>query len=110
MDQHINFLQYLVEKGGPYIEDFYVLDAWIAEIAESAKKGKLTSGAIKRLRGDVLGDAFSVKTMQGFAFQKPHGYSGVYEIIDRIYQKYTSNKPHLTKWIFFGKTMLRHKL
>jgi hypothetical protein len=98
MDQHINFLQYFVDKGGPCIEDFYGLDAWIAEIAESARKGKLTSGDIKRLRVDVLGDAFSVETMQGFAFQKPHGYAGDFEISDRIYQKYTSNKPHLTEW------------
>jgi len=59
MDQHINFLPYLVEKNGPYIEDFYDLDAWIAEIAENARKRKLTSGDIKRLR-DVSGDAFSV--------------------------------------------------
>lgn len=97
MDMHIEFLQHLVDKGGPDVQDYYDLDAWIAEIAEHARKGNLKPDDLKRLR-DVLGEAISVETMQGFVFQKPHGYAGDYEIIDRIYNRYVSDKAHLSKW------------
>lgn len=100
MDAHISFLTYLVDKGGPDVEDFYDLDAWIAEIAEQAKKGILSADDLKRLR-EVMGDAFTIETMQGFAFWKPHGYAGDYEIIDRIYTRYVSDKTNLSKWDLF---------
>lgn len=97
MDMHIEFLRRLVNKGGPDVEDYYDLDAWIAEVAEQANKGNLTPDDLQLLQ-DVLGDAISVETMQGFVFQKPHGYAGDYEIIDRIYKRYVSDKAHLSKW------------
>lgn len=97
MDHHFEFLKHLVDKGGPDAEDFYDLDCWIAEIAEHTKKGSLTADDLKRLR-DVLGEAFTAETMQGFAFQKPHGYAGDYEVIDRIYMRYVSDKAHLSQW------------
>lgn len=97
MDMHIEFLQRLVDKGGPDAEDFYDLDAWIAEIAEQARKGNLTPYDLQLLR-NALGDALSVETMQGFVFQKPHGYAGDYEVIDRVYTKFVSGKAHLSKW------------
>jgi len=97
MDHHFDFLKNLVDKGGADAEDFYDLDAWIAEIAEHARNGRLTTDDLKRLR-DVLGEAISVETMQGSVFQKPHGYAGDYEIIDRMYTRYISDKTHLSKW------------
>lgn len=39
MDYHFDFLERLVEKGGPDAEDFYNLDAWIAETVEKTRKG-----------------------------------------------------------------------
>lgn len=52
---------------------------------------------------DVLGEAVSVETMQGFVLQKPHGYAGDYEIIDRIYTRYVSDKVHLSKWDVYAQ-------
>jgi len=53
----------------------------------------------------ALGEALSAETMQGFAFRKPHGYAGDYEIIDRIYRGYTARAPHLSRWDrFFQST------
>ena len=79
------------------MEDFYDLDAWIAEIAEQSRSGSLSSADLSRLR-EVLGEAISVETMQGLVFHKPHGYAGDYEIIDRIYTRYISDKTHLSMW------------
>lgn len=36
--------------------------------------------------------------MQGFALQKPHGYAGDFEIIDRIYQEWLSPEANLSNW------------
>ena len=47
---------------------------------------------------DLLAPVLTTETMQGFAFQKPHGYSGDYEIIDRIYIEWKSEKEDLVKW------------
>ena len=97
MNHHFEFLRYLLDKGGPDLEDYYDLDAWISEIVDHAKNGRLLEEDIKKLI-EAFGDAFSVETMQGFAFKKPHGYAGDYEILDRIYQRYISNQFHLSKW------------
>lgn len=97
MDHHFEYLKYLVDKGGPDLQDYHDLDAWISEIADHAKNGRLATGDLKCLR-EVLGEAASVETMQGFVFQKPHGYAGDYEIIDRIYARYVSDKNHLSRW------------
>jgi len=40
----------------------------------------------------------SLDCMIGFAFQKPHGYAGDYEIINRIYSKRKSTNDNLVKW------------
>lgn len=97
MNHHLTFLQNLVSKGGPDVRDYYELDAWIAEIAEQVKAGKMSRDDLVCLR-DTLGDALSEATMQGFVFQKPHGYAGDYEIIDRIYRRYVSDHAHLSRW------------
>jgi extracellular factor (EF) 3-hydroxypalmitic acid methyl ester biosynthesis protein len=39
--------------------------------------------------------------MQGFAQQKPHGYAGDFEIIQRIYARYVSKRPSLENWDLF---------
>ncbi len=102
MDHHFEFLKHLVDQGGPDAEDFYDLDAWIAEIAEQARNGRLTTDDLARLR-EVLGEANSVETMQGFCFQKPHGYAGDYELIDRMYTRYISDKAHLSRWDVYSQ-------
>ena len=97
MEHHIKFVRYLIDKGGPEESDYSDLDSWIIEVSHQIKDGRLLKEQLAQIQ-DEFGDAFSRETMQGFAFQKPHGYSGDYEIIDRIYQKYISDQPHLSKW------------
>nr|VFJ65759.1 MAG: hypothetical protein BECKFW1821C_GA0114237_100838 [Candidatus Kentron sp. FW] len=89
MKHHKKYLQSLIRKGGPAPEDYYDLDAWIIEVWEQAKVGLIGEAERKDLIG-LLGDAASVETMQGFTLQKPHGYAGDFEIIDRIYEHYVS--------------------
>ena len=97
IDGHLEFLHSLMERGGPEPRDYYELDAWIAEVADQLKAGRLRDDDISRLV-EGFGDAFSTETMQGFAFRKPHGYAGDFEIIERIYERYTSDQAKLNKW------------
>ncbi|MCP5518958.1 MAG: class I SAM-dependent methyltransferase [Verrucomicrobiales bacterium] len=97
MNHHCEFAASLLAKGGPEREDYPELDAWVAELGDHLRCGRISQEELARVI-KVLGDAFSVHTMQGHAFQKPHGYPGDFEIIDRIYQRYESSQPHLTKW------------
>jgi SAM-dependent methyltransferase len=47
----------------------------------------------------ALPDVFcTTDTMQGYALLKPHGYSGDFVIIERIYQGWLSPKEHLVNW------------
>lgn len=97
MQHHLEYLRELVGKGGPDVDDYYDLDAWLIEISEQAKTGRLNQEEIRQLR-EVFGPSLSLETMQGFVYHKPHGYAGDYEIIDRIYRRYVSEHPQLSKW------------
>lgn len=97
MKHHYNFAESLVAKGGPDPEDYADLDAWFAEIGDHLRCDGFTQDETKKLI-QTFGDAFSVETIQGHVFRKPHGYAGDFEIIDRIYQRYLSSCAHLTKW------------
>jgi len=46
----------------------------------------------------------STASMQGFARLKPHGYSGDFEIIERMYRKSVSSLPHIERWDRFFHT------
>jgi len=37
-------------------------------------------------------------TMQGYVLMKPHGYSGDFVVIERIYSGWLSPKQHLINW------------
>jgi SAM-dependent methyltransferase len=97
LDYRLEYLNNLAEKGGPSAEDYYDLDALIADIAEHARSGRLTKQDLHHLR-ESLGDAASIDTMQGFAYLKPHGYAGDFELLERIYTFYVSDNSKLSNW------------
>lgn len=103
MEHHVSFIKYLLDKGGPDLEDYTEVDAWLQEIMDGLKSGKLNNQEIQAFLV-LLGDAATNKTIQGFVLQKPHGYAGDFEVIDKIYQKHTSEEPLLKKWDLYFHT------
>ncbi len=97
LNHHAEFVAHLSAKGGPDTEDYYELDTWICEIIDDTRSGRLRQAELNQLI-ESMGEAFSTATMQGLAYQKPHGYAGDYQIIDRIYQRYICPNPHLSNW------------
>ncbi len=73
-------------------EQFYrLLDRVKAEDIETVRK--------------YVSSLHTPKTLIGFAFTKPFGYSGDFFIIEKIYQFYLSENEKIKKWdLFFQKT------
>ncbi|MBM3881625.1 MAG: hypothetical protein FJ387_18190 [Verrucomicrobia bacterium] len=97
MEEHRNFVERLVQKGGPDENDYSDFDTWLARLHPLASDGTVSPPELTAIRS-MFGAALSPATMQGFALAKPHGYAGDYEVIDRIYQQYISPDPHLANW------------
>lgn len=47
---------------------------------------------------EAIKPLFSLDSMLGFSFLKPHGYAGDHELIDRIYQEWHSSDYFYHKW------------
>lgn len=97
MKHHIDFVKDLVAKGGPDSSEYQEFTDWLAMVKTELNNGKITKEDLQLLR-DEMGEALSILTLQGFVFNKPHGYPGDYEIIEKIYLEHTSNNPELRKW------------
>jgi hypothetical protein len=95
--KHFEFIRALVAKGGPDPEDYESLNLWNVQMKKWAEEGDVNNQDIECLV-DIMGDAMSTDKMQGFAFRKPHGYAGDFEIIDRIYTEWHSPHEDLRKW------------
>jgi len=85
-------IERLLEKNGPDREDYLTLHTEIQTISKQNFKVK------QKDLLNLLSPVLTTDTMQGFAFQKPHGYSGDFEIIDRIYTKWKTEDKSLSKW------------
>lgn len=97
MDQHIAYIEKLVAKGGPDPSEYDAFDRWLSEVAEERREGTLSKEDIEVLRS-AFGEALSRETLQGFSYVKPYGYTGDFEIIDRMYTKHVTDEEHLQKW------------
>ena len=86
-----------VEAGGPQPDEYRALDSMLEGIY---RLGLLEVFGPPEMAAvvDAFGDAFSLDTMQGFSWRKPHGYAGDFEIIDRIYAGYISPSERLANW------------
>jgi len=88
-------LEQIVESGGPTPDEYALLDHMLQQLAVLPPDELVT--AVQSVRA-VLAPTLTSETMQGFALLKPHGYPGDFEIIDRIYQRWTSPRDDLARW------------
>src|SRR6218665_670202 len=91
------YVQLLRANGGPDPHQDVGLNDWYHRIADLVRDVTLTRTAVQGLR-PLFGDAFSAETAQGFSALRPHGYSGDFEIMERIYVQRISPAAHLQKW------------
>ena len=94
----LEFIRYMVGKGGPStVDDYTALNTAMDSLAQYRQSGLCTSEQLTSIL-HAFGDSLSLQTIQGLGFQKPHGYAGDYEIIDKIYQNYVCPNPRLANW------------
>lgn len=111
--QHLGYVERLVAAGGPTPDEYAAFGRWLDQIAAEAGDGRLSEGELRALRA-AFGRALSLETNQGFGLRKPHGYSGDFEIIDRMYREHVSDDPALRNWdLYFhaqdGPRAVRHR-
>lgn len=97
MDKYLRYAKAMVEGGGPRPHEYAEIDAWILQVYSSLNTDDLGRDFIAELR-QALTPLLSPETMFGFAWRKPHGYAGDFEMIDRHYLKYVAPDPQLSNW------------
>lgn len=77
-----------VQRGGPDPVDYDV----VARCFQSLKPSDASE--IETIFGPTL----NAECIHGHSYVKPHGYSGDFEVIDKIYTGWISPNPYLRKW------------
>jgi extracellular factor (EF) 3-hydroxypalmitic acid methyl ester biosynthesis protein len=106
--ESVDYLQAVVEKGGPDVEDY----APVANALNIIHRHEyvIKDGISTRTRTFQPCEDFlqrhwrifrTTASMQGFAYAKPHGYAGDFEIIERIYNRSVTELDHVRKWDIF---------
>ncbi len=96
----VDLMADLVEAGGPKPEDYAGLNRAIRKLGDEMRAGIVPKEAVRKFAAEITERHLS-GTLQGMALAKPHGYSGDFEIIDRIYSLHTTDEPHLRNWDLF---------
>ena len=87
-EEDVKYVKSLVANGGPEEKDY---DAFFQVLEQLDEKG------VNEIR-ELLGPIMNEQTMVGFAYVKPFGYAGDYQIIDYIYQQKVNPDPRYSKW------------
>lgn len=98
LQQHVSYVELLVARGGPDPSEYALFNHWLRNVADEISTARMCVADLAALRRAFGPALSSTKTMQGLSYSKPRGYSGDFEIIDRIYRKYVTDDPELKKW------------
>lgn len=102
MTVEFEYLKKVANEGGPKENQYEELNSVFSSINKKRKEGIIKDCDVEKSWRDMSDVFYSSDTMQGFATIKPYGYSGDFEIIERIYEFWKSPKEHLVNWdIFF---------
>ena len=97
---HLTYAREISQQHGPNPEQYETHLAWYNRIHSEIKSGRLQKQDRDQLRS-ILGEAYSLNSLQGFAYHKPHGYAGDFEIIEKIYTQHVSDDPRIKKYDLF---------
>lgn len=86
-------LENIIKAGGPDENNY----SSVKDICDSLMKANLSLSQQNRLY-EILKPIISLNSMLGFTFLKPYGYSGDFELIERIYNKWVSDDITFSKW------------
>lgn len=92
--EYVSEIQKIINRGGPEVSEY----EYIKNVPEGMSEIPLEE---QQKVYTALMPLLTVDSMIGFTFQKPHGYAGDFELIDRIYSQRKSENNSLHKWDSF---------
>ena len=92
-----DYIAFLVNKGGPDTTDYTMLTTLLGLFSNETLRKQIPQQELSKIMAS-FGEAMSIQTIQGWAYHKPLGYAGDFQIIDKIYTYAESVHPHLAKW------------
>ena len=95
--QQISWIEEFVARPHASAQDWQRYDALSKELGKELRSQTVTDTEREALKS-AFGPAMTTETLQGFVLNKPHGYAGDYEIIDKFYTYYTAPDERLAKW------------
>jgi hypothetical protein len=98
MAVEFQFLKRLACDGGPKESQYEELSSVFSSINTKRKAGVIQDCDIEKTWQNMSEVFYTSETMQGFATIKPYGYSGDFEIIERIYEYWKSPHEYLVNW------------
>ena len=91
----------LVSKGGPDKEDYKTIES----ICDTLMKSKLPTSQENKLY-ELLKPILTLDSVIGHSFLKPYGYTGDFEVIDKMYQNWKStSSDEMYKWDAFFQNL-----
>ncbi|MEH6456221.1 MAG: class I SAM-dependent methyltransferase [Cocleimonas sp.] len=87
---YFNSVQKIIANGGPEPSEY----SFIKSLPDLSTISLTDEAQIY----DILSPILDVKSLLGYTFQKPRGYAGDFELIDRIYNKWISDDVDFQKW------------
>ncbi len=100
IQESATIISHIAKKGGPDQVDYPMLNSIFQQFQADVQQTQFSQDHLQSIR-KAFGHALSPETIQGWAFHKPLGYAGDYQIIERIYNYYTAPTPELSKWDHF---------
>ncbi len=97
LQNHVGYLRNLLERGGPRPDEYSKMDAWVATLYSGIDAGVYPVESLNHVR-NLFEPLLTLNTMHGWAWTKPHGYPGDFEIIDRFYLNYVVADPAVASW------------
>lgn len=95
-DRLVQGFRAIAEAGGPEESDDARLETLLREAHRSIPP--IDNPGIARALSETLGPDIAYGTVQGYAYRKPRGYAGDFEIIDKMYREETAHAPELATW------------
>lgn len=94
-------LEEIVSKGGPEKADYIVIES----ICDTLMGSKLTVAQENKLY-ELLKPILTLDSVIGHSFLKPYGYTGDFEVIDKMYQNFKSLKSdEMYRWDAFFQNL-----
>ena len=96
--QPLETIKKIAAQGGPKTEQYSKLTEAFNCLWQETRDDAETFINAKVSLQELMLHTLTVDSMHGLAYCKPRGYAGDFEIIQRIYDRFVSEKPHIMKW------------